>query len=77
MANPSVRTRQNGCDITVNGRVVSTEARTLADLVAAEGFGEAKVATAVNGDFVPARARGATAIQDGDSVEILSARQGG
>lgn len=77
MVTPSGRTQQSGCDITVNGRVVSTDARTLADLVAIEGFGDSKVATAVNGDFVPARARSATAIKNGDSVEIVSARQGG
>ena len=36
-----------------------------------------KVATALNGEFVPARAREATSLKDGDRIEILAPRQGG
>ena len=38
---------------------------------------EAKVATALNGEFVPARAREATPVKDGDRIEIVAPRQGG
>ena len=38
--------------ITVNGERTETQARTLAELVAAGGFAETQVATALNGDFV-------------------------
>ena len=38
---------------------------------------EAKVATALNGEFVPARARNAVAVKDGDRIEIVAPRQGG
>ena len=40
-------------------------------------YGEAKVATALNGDFVPERMRASTPVSPGDRVEIVSARQGG
>lgn len=64
-------------EITVNGRTSRTAAPTLGDLIVEQGFGDGRVATAVNGEFVAERARGATELRDGDSVEILSIRQGG
>jgi sulfur carrier protein len=63
--------------IVLNGERVETEARTLADLVAGQGFAQAAVATAVNGDFVPREARAATLLSGGDEVEIVAPRQGG
>ena len=41
------------------------------------GYAEAVVATAVNGDFVPAAARPGHALAPGDRVEIVAPRQGG
>lgn len=61
----------------VNGEPVETGAATLADLVAAQGFGGQKVATAINGEFVPARARADKQLATGDRIEIVSARAGG
>ena len=63
--------------LTVNGETRETRARTLADLIAAEDLGDTRVATAVNGTFVPVRARESQQLQSGDNIEILSARQGG
>ena len=63
--------------ITVNGEAVHSRAATLADLLAELGQAEAKVATAVNEDFVPAVRRGAHTLSDGDRVEIVAPRQGG
>lgn len=63
--------------IVVNGEPRATHAATLSELVAEAGYGDAKIATATNGDFVPARARGATQLADGDRVEIVAPRQGG
>lgn len=77
MAQPMPPPSERQRDITVNGRPVSTGAATVGELVAQEGFGTQRVATAVNGDFVPLRARATTPLRSGDSVEILSARQGG
>lgn len=64
-------------NIIVNGERRTTGARTVAELVVEAGFGEARVATAVNGDFVPERARTARQLAEGDRVEIVSPRQGG
>ena len=63
--------------ITVNGEARVTEARSLEDLCRELGFGQAKIATARNGDFVPAGARAAVALAEGDAIEVLSPRQGG
>jgi sulfur carrier protein len=63
--------------ITLNAQDLATSAATLEDLVAEQGHAGAKIATAVNGNFVPARMRATTKLQAGDRVEILSARQGG
>jgi sulfur carrier protein len=61
----------------VNGHLQETEARTLAELCAALGYGDAKIATAVNGDFVPTASRADTALAGEDRVEIVAPRQGG
>jgi sulfur carrier protein len=72
-----VTQRRDPISLTVNGEARVTRAQTLADLIAAEDFGETRVATAVNGAFVPVRARGDRQLESGDRIEILSARQGG
>jgi sulfur carrier protein len=71
------RARAGVIDIVVNGDRLETQAATVADLVAELGLAGARVATARNGDFVPARARAATAIVPGDRIEIVSPRHGG
>jgi sulfur carrier protein len=63
--------------ILLNGDRIKTEVRTLAELVAGQGFEATAVATAVNGAFVPREARAATQLAIGDSVEIVAPRQGG
>jgi sulfur carrier protein len=63
--------------ITVNGETRETQGRTLAELCASLGYGEAKIATALNGSFVPAARRPQTLLQDDDRVEIVAPRQGG
>jgi sulfur carrier protein len=63
--------------LTVNGEPRESQAETLAELIELEDFGSTKVATAVNGAFVPARERAARHLSEGDRIEILSARQGG
>ncbi len=63
--------------ITVNGEPQLTRAETMAELCATLGYGEAKVATALNGAFVPAAARPETLIREDDRVEIVAPRQGG
>lgn len=63
--------------ITLNGAPREVMATRLSDLLEECGFGGAKVATAVNEDFVPVTARAETAIADGDRVEVVAPRQGG
>jgi sulfur carrier protein len=63
--------------LVVNGEPQDVPAATLAEAVQSLDFDEAKVATALNGEFVPARARSSTPIKDGDRIEIVAPRQGG
>ena len=64
-------------EVIVNGETCSTAASTLADLIEELGYGERRIATAVNGQFVAGNVRAATAIAAGDSIEIVAPRQGG
>jgi sulfur carrier protein len=64
-------------DVIVNGRTLVTAAKTVSDLVAAQDFTGAKIATAVNGHFVPEGRRATTLLNPGDQVEIVAPRQGG
>ncbi|NQY59209.1 sulfur carrier protein ThiS [Cognatishimia sp.] len=61
----------------VNGDAQEVAAATLAEALDVLGYGKAKVATAVNEDFVPAGLRAVHVLQDGDRVEIVAPRQGG
>jgi sulfur carrier protein len=63
--------------LVVNGVERDVAAATLAAALAALDYGEAKVATALNGEFVPARVRATTPLKEGDRIEILAPRQGG
>ena len=63
--------------LVVNGEEQEIAAVTLASALAALELKDATVATALNGEFVPARAREATSLRDGDRIEILAPRQGG
>ena len=63
--------------ITINGTPAEVKARTLAEVLGELGYGESKVATALNEDFVPATAREDTELAPGDRVEIVAPRQGG
>jgi len=63
--------------IIVNGSSRDTAAQDLASVLAELGLGGAVVATALNGQFVPSSARGATRITEGDRLEVLAPMQGG
>lgn len=64
-------------DIRLNGEACQTEAKNLKMLLAQLDYGDAVVATAVNGEFVAEAQRADTEICDGDAVEILAPMQGG
>lgn len=61
----------------VNGESVALRARTLAEALEELGYGEDRIATALNETFVPAAARETTMLVDGDRLEIVAPRQGG
>jgi len=63
--------------ITLNGTRQETGAETLAALLDEMGYTDARVATAVNEDFVPAANRDTHRLADGDRIEIVTPRQGG
>lgn len=63
--------------ITVNGAPQDVAATTLAALLERLGYAGACVATAVNGTFAPAGARGDIQVHDGDDIEIVGPMQGG
>jgi len=63
--------------LVVNGEEQEINAATLGSALAALELADATVATALNGEFVPARMRAATPLRDGDRIEIVAPRQGG
>jgi sulfur carrier protein len=63
--------------ITVNGDPVEVAEGTLAAVLQHLGYGDAKVATAVNESFVPAPMRDRYRLVPGDRLEIVTPRQGG
>ncbi|MCQ8240732.1 sulfur carrier protein ThiS [Rhizosaccharibacter radicis] len=63
--------------IQVNGEDRDVRADTLQALLEELGYGAARVATAVDGDFVPAGRRGTRPVTVGCAVEIVAPMQGG
>ena len=63
--------------ILVNGTWCDTAATDLASALEELGYGESTVATAVNGEFVPASLRSDAALAEGDRLEVLAPMQGG
>ena len=61
----------------LNGAPQEIAAQTLAEALAELGYGGRIVATAVNGEFVPARKRAETALSEGDRIEVVAPMQGG
>ena len=63
--------------VVVNGEPRGVAAANLAEALVALDYADAIVATALNGEFVPARKREAAALNEGDRIEIVAPRQGG
>ncbi|MGZ5862352.1 MAG: sulfur carrier protein ThiS [Methyloceanibacter sp.] len=63
--------------ILLNGEPIVTRARDLDELCASLGFAGARIATAVNGNFVAAGRRAKTKLALADAIEIVAPRQGG
>ena len=63
--------------IFLNDDAHDVEPGTLAAALEDLGFTGRKIATAVNGRFVPALARQSTTLVEGDRVEVVAPMQGG
>jgi sulfur carrier protein len=63
--------------ILVNGAWRDMGAADLAEALKELGYADSVVATAVNGEFVPAGSRPSARLADGDRLEILAPMQGG
>jgi sulfur carrier protein len=63
--------------IELNGAERDIAAATVAEALEELGFGARRVATALNGAFLPASDRPAQRLQDGDRLEVLTPMQGG
>jgi sulfur carrier protein len=63
--------------LTVNGKNHEVAAATLSALMAELDYEGGWLATAVNGDVVPAREREHCHLTEGDRIEILSPMKGG
>ena len=61
----------------INGEMQESRAKTLAGLLAELDYVDARIATAVNGAFVPAGERSDRHLVEGDTIEILAPMQGG
>ncbi|WP_347267548.1 sulfur carrier protein ThiS [Paracoccus sp. (in: a-proteobacteria)] len=63
--------------ITLNGQAHDLAGTSVAEALAEIGLAAARVATALNGTFLPAAARGDTMLKDGDALEVVAPMQGG
>ena len=63
--------------IVVNGDSRDVVGASLTSALDELGFGGAVVATALNGEFVPAPLRATATLRDGDRLEVLAPMQGG
>jgi sulfur carrier protein len=63
--------------VLVNGDWREAAAATLGALLEELGYRDLVVSTALNGEFVAVRERPATALRDGDRLEVLAPMQGG
>ena len=63
--------------ILLNGEPREVAATQLSAALAELGYGEEKIATAVNEAFVPGPAREDFALGEGDRLEVVAPRQGG
>lgn len=63
--------------IILNGAPREVHAADLDTVLEELGFADARVATALNEEFVPATARAGCALNEGDRLEVVAPMQGG
>jgi sulfur carrier protein len=63
--------------VVITGAPGEAAATTLDQALAELGYAGKVVATAVNGDFIPARKRETVTLAEGDRIEVVAPMQGG
>ena len=63
--------------IIINGENTEVQATALDQLLVELGYGNSRVATAVNGDFVAEGNRADCVLNEADRLEVVTPRQGG
>ncbi len=63
--------------LSINGKPADVSATDLSALLLELEYGEARIATALNGEIVHKGDRAATTLQAGDAIEIVAPMQGG
>ncbi len=63
--------------ITLNGEIRDLTGPSVQDVLTEIGLGAARVATALNGNFLPAATRATATLKDGDALEVVAPMQGG
>ena len=63
--------------ISINGVPKSITSKNLETILNELGYGDMRVATAVNGNFVSVERRVEFQIEEGDQLEVVTPRQGG
>lgn len=63
--------------IIVNSQSVEITANNLDTVLIELGYEDGRIATAINGDFIPEGIRTKTILNEGDRIEILAPMQGG
>lgn len=64
-------------NIVLNGEVHSVQSDRLSELLVELGFAGRRIATAVNGEFVPLHQRADCRLAEGDRLEVIAPLQGG
>lgn len=63
--------------ITLNGEIRDLTGPSVQDVLTEIGLGAARVATALNGNFLPTATRATATLKDGDALEVVAPMQGG
>ena len=64
-------------NIVLNGEKVSVSSSSLKEVLTELGYGEAKIATALNEEFIAENNRADIILEAGDRLEVLAPMQGG
>lgn len=64
-------------NIVLNGEKIDVSSSNLAKALSELGYSEAKVATALNEEFIPENKRSYIELDAGDRLEVLAPMQGG